>query len=299
MPSDTIPLFVNPAAGRGRAARRVDRLRTIFARADIATELRLSRSEGDLEDQIHSIALSGVDRIVVAGGDGSVHEAVNGIMRAGGTAALGLIPTGTGNDFAKACSISLDWQHATEQLAKRLATGTPLRRIDVGRMNDRCFANGAGIGFDARVTRAARAYHWPKGDLVYLLAVLRCMADGIPTPELSITAGDYRFVGPVTLASISNGPWVGGMFHIAPIADNADGKFELLIADPVSRLRILSLLPALIRGKHMGKPEIRHESVRSVHIRAVAPLPSQLDGEVQPLQKDFEIGILPAALDVL
>lgn len=299
MPVETIPLFLNPAAGRGRAAGSVTQMQAIFAKAGIAIELHLSHDSGDVEAHICERVQSGNNRIVVAGGDGSVHEAVNGIMRAGQPAALGVIPVGTGNDFAKACSIPLDWKLATAQLAQRLADHAPMRRIDVGRMNDRFFANGAGIGFDARVTRAALAYRWPKGDLVYLLAILRCMIDGIPTPELTITADDYRFSGPVTLASISNGPWVGGMFHIAPMADNADGKLELLIADPVSRLRILSLLPALVRGRHLGKPEIRHASVRAVQIRAAATLPSQLDGEVQPLQKDFAIDVLPAALQLL
>jgi len=166
-------------------------------------------------------------------------------------------------------------------------------------MNNRYFANGAGIGFDAKVTRVARSYRWPVGDLVYLLAIFRCMVDGIATPTLTIAADGIQWNGPLTLASISNGPWIGGMFHIAPMAVNDDGMLELLIAGPVSRLRICALLPKLVRGAHLGQPEITHASVHRLKIEASAPVPSHLDGEVQELAAHFDIETLPATLDLL
>ena len=237
--------------------------------------------------------------IVVAGGDGSIHEAVNGIMSAGATARLGIVPVGTGNDFAKACGISLDWEAAADALAARLANSELLRVVDVGRMNSRYFANGVGIGFDAKVTQLARSYQWPIGDLVYLLAIFRCMVDGIATPELKITAGEFSWKGPVTLAAITNGPWVGGMFHIAPMARNDDGSLDLLIADPVSRLRICALLPKLMRGRHVDEAELSHTPVSSLSVEASAPVPSHLDGEVQAPTTRFEIDLLPKALKIL
>jgi YegS/Rv2252/BmrU family lipid kinase len=299
MPDQPVSLFANPTAGRGRAGRRLARITELFEGAGLAAEVRASRAVGDLEEQIFAAVNSGTRQIVVAGGDGTVHEAVNGIMRAGGGAALGVIPTGTGNDFAKASSLSLDWEHATQLLAARLTANQSWRRIDIGRMNGRYFANGAGIGFDAKVTQMARAYKWPIGDFVYLLAIFRCMVDGIATPEMRIKANGLNWNGPVTLANISNGAWVGGMFHIAPMADNADGQLELLVADPVSRTRILTLLPKLMRGRHMGEPEIHHAGVTALTVSSAAPVPSHLDGEVQPLQSHFELEILPASLDLL
>ena len=241
----------------------------------------------------------GADRIVVAGGDGSIHEAVNGLMRGKGQAALGVIPSGTGNDFAKACAIPLDWEQATSQLVQRLATAAANQYIDIGRANQRYFANGLGIGFDAKVTRVARSYQWPIGDLVYLLAIFRCMVDGIATPALTIRADDFEWRGPVTLASISNGAWVGGMFHIAPMARNDDGQLELLLAGPVSRLRMLALLPKLIRGAHLPEPEIVHASVQRLVVHSSEPVPSHLDGEVQPLASSFDVALLPSALRLL
>jgi diacylglycerol kinase (ATP) len=292
-------LFLNPVAGRGRAKRRLPRILELLEETGIHVVVHQSVGVGDLEREVRETVEGGATQLIVAGGDGSIHEAVNGIMAAGGGAALGVVPVGTGNDFAKAAGIPLDWEAATTLLARRIADGAPPRSVDLGRMNDRWFANGAGIGLDARVTKIARSYRWPIGDLVYLVAIFHAMLEGIATPEIRIEAGDFRWDGPLTLANVSNGPWVGGMFHIAPMAQNDDGRLELLIAAPVTRGRIVQLLPKLVRGTHMVEPEIVHAGVQRVRVAASAAVPSHLDGEVQSMQSEFEIEVLPAALQLL
>lgn len=299
MTADTLHLFLNPTAGRGRAGRRQSRIIQLIGQSGLEIEYHASRSPGDLEEQIRRHVDMGAKRVVVAGGDGSIHEAVNGLLRSENRAALGVIPTGTGNDFAKACGIPLDWEHATRLLADRIAAHATPRKIDAGRFNDRFFANGAGVGFDAKVTRVAQSMRLPIGDLVYLLAIFKTMVDGIASPRLQISADDYVWDGPLTLAAISNGPWVGGMFHIAPGADNSDNIMELLIAKPVTRRRILTLLPKLMSGKHLQEDEIVHRPVTRLTMKAELPVSSHLDGEVQPLQTDFDISVLPGALDLL
>ena len=299
MAADTIHLFLNPTAGRGRAGRRQPRILELLEQGGIDVEYHASQSLGNLESQVLQHVNRGAKRIVVAGGDGSVHEAVNGIMSSVNNAALGVIPTGTGNDFAKACDIPLNWEHATKLLADRLTAAETPRKIDVGQFNDRYFANSAGVGFDAKVTRVARSIRLPLGDLVYLLAIFRTLLDSIATPKLRITSSDYSWEGPLTLAAICNGPWVGGMFHIAPMARNSDGNMELLIVKPVTRRRIMSLLPKLMDGEHMQETEIIHRPITALRIKAEQPIPSHLDGEVQPLQTDFELAVLPDALDLL
>lgn len=294
-----IPLFINPAAGRGRAGKRLGRITELLTAAGIAAHVVTSSAVRDLENQVRRHASAGADRIIVVGGDGSIHEAVNGVLGTGANTALGVIPSGTGNDFAKAAGIPVDWEAAAALLADRIASNATPRAIDAARMNERYFANGVGIGFDAKVTRLARDYRWPIGDLVYLFAIFRAMADGIATPKLSIRSGAFEFEGPVTLANVSNGAWIGGMFHIAPIARNDDGKLELLIVDPVSRRRIIALLPRLIQGKHMGEREITHLTIKRVSIVSHEPTPSHLDGEVQPLACEFNIEVLPGALRLL
>jgi len=299
MTTGSVSLFINPTAGRGRAGRRLSRILEIFDQAGVEIELHVSRAVGDLEAQVLEKVNAGTSRIIVAGGDGSVHEAVNGIMRADNSARLGVIPSGTGNDFAKASAISLDWEHAARILAERTSTETTARRIDIGRMNDRYFANGAGVGFDAKVTRIARSYHWPIGDLIYLVAIFRCMVDGIASPKVTITAEDFHWSGPVTLVNVSNGPWVGGMFYIAPMADNSDGQLEMLIVEPVSRLRLAGLLPKLMQGTHVDESEITHTSVRRLQIEAAEPIQSHMDGEVGEMATHFDIEILPEALELI
>ncbi len=299
MPLETIHLFLNPTAGRGRAGRRQVRMLELLKQGGVNVKLCPSRAPGDLEAQVLDYVNAGATRLIVAGGDGSVHEAVNGIMRSSGDAALAVIPTGTGNDFAKACDISLNWEHATQLLADRLNANDAPRKIDLGIMNDRYFANGAGVGFDAKVTQIAGTIKLPIGDLVYVLAIIKALISGIATPHLTISSENISWQGPVTLASINNGPWVGGMFHIAPMADNADGRLEVLVASPVTRRRILTLLPKIMNGSHLEEPEISHGAVTELIIRSDAPIASQLDGEVQALASIFRLKILPGALRLL
>ena len=125
------------------------------------------------------------------------------------------------------------------------------------------------------------------------------MIGGVATPRLQINADGFSWDGSLTLAAISNGPWVGGMFHISPMASNNDKQLELIIAKPVTRRRILTLLPKLMSGEHMQEPEIVHRPVTALTIKAELPIPSQLDGEMQPLQTDFDLTVLPGALDLL
>ena len=297
MPS--LPLFYNPTAGRGRAGRHMSAIGDILASSGFNIEPVASEAPGDIERLVAEAANEGAKRVIVAGGDGSIHEAVNGVMASGGTTELGVVPIGTGNDFAKASSLPTEWEHGAALLADRLQGEMPSRPVDIGRCNDRYFANGAGIGFDAKVSAIARGIRWPIGDLVYLVAVVRAMIDDIATPHIEITAEDEQITGPITLASVSNGPWVGGMFHIAPAARNDDGHLDLVIADPVTRTRIVSLLPKIMSGKHIEQPEVKTRTIRRATLIADAPVPSHLDGEVQPLATHFEFAVLSSALHLI
>lgn len=296
---EPIPILLNPAAGRGRAAQRAESIVAVLDSFGVRSKLVMSTASGDLERLASELAESSAKRMIVAGGDGSVHEAVNGILKVNGKTALGIIPIGTGNDFAKASDTPLDWKDAASTLAARLRDELPARKVDAGRMNDRFFANGVGIGFDAKINRIASKYEWPIGDLVYLFAVLEGLWDGVITPNVRMIYGDHRLDGPITLASISNGSWVGGMFHIAPMARIHDGFLDLVFAKPVSRGRILALLPRLIKGTHIGMPDIGNDQIRKFELIADAPVPCHVDGEAQPLQTEFRIEILDQALSLL
>jgi len=299
MSNSPIPLIINPTAGRGRAGRNIPSLRNLLHANEIDHEIIESRCRGDIEKQIQLHINRGADKIIVAGGDGSIHEAVNGVLQADRPAALGIIPVGTGNDFAKACTMPPHWEDATILLADRIRSDAPIHNIDIGQMNDRYFANGAGIGFDAKVTQIAEKIRLPIGDLVYLAAVFRAMWDGATTPDLRIDFGGESYAGQLTLANISNGDWVGGMFQIAPMARNDDGELDLVFAKPVSNLRLFALLPRLMQGTHIREPEVVHRRIKHCEIVATAPVPSHLDGEIQPLYSEFSIQIIESGLRLL
>ena len=298
MPS-ALPLIINPSARRGRAGQRASEIRALFRERGVDTELILSREPGEIAGIAERLAADGTERIVIGGGDGTVHEAVNGILASGRPAALGLVPTGSGNDFAKACGIDPDWQNAILSLADRITSNVEPRTADAGRCNDRFFANGVGIGFDAIVTHYSSTIRLPLGKLVYVAGLARALIHGIVTPELTVTADDFHYEGRATLANIANGPWLGGQFKIAPHANNADGMLDLVLAEPITRLRVVDLLPLLKAGTHLDEPEVRHARVSRVAVECSEAIPSHLDGEVQPLASRFEIEVLPGALRLL
>ncbi len=297
--ANPLVLIVNPAARRGRSARLVDQIVAAFGDAGLDPDVVASRAAGDVEKQVQAAAAEGAGQVIVAGGDGTVHEAVNGLMKAGRRPALGVIPSGSGNDFAKACNIDLDPLDAARALATRIAAENEPRPIDVGRCNDRCFANGVGIGFDAIVTQYAYKVRAPIGDLVYIVGLARAMLSGIVTPKLAVVSEALDYEGEATLANVANGPWLGGRFLIAPNASIGDGKLELVVAEPVTRRRLFALLPRLLRGEHLDAPEVHHARVDRLTVSAETPMPSHLDGELMPLARTFEIECLPAALRLL
>lgn len=295
-----LSIVLNPRAARGRAARRVADVIRCFRDTDFEFEVVESRAPGDIE---RWFSQTKVPRAVVAGGDGSVHEAVNGLLARGADRdagpMLGVLPLGTGNDFAKACGVSLDGAEAAMQLAERLAKGSPARAVDAGRVNERYFANGCGIGFDARVAARASRVQLPIGDAVYGIALGGAILKGLATPSIDLSFDGKRISGPALLVNLANGPFEGGRFHIAPGALNDDGWLELVHAGPVSIPRLATLLPAILRGRHVDEPEVTTARVKRCRIESASPLPWHLDGEVQPDASHFDIAVLPGALRLL
>ncbi len=299
MPTDALPLLYNPRAGRGAAPRRIGAIVSIFESAGLDVSLCASSAAGDIERLARQLSDAGTRRLLVAGGDGSIHEAVNGLLASDTPAALGVLALGTGNDFAKANTIPLEPESAATLLADRISSGIEPRAVDAGRLNGRFFANGAGIGFDAEVSVTAAAMRRPAGRVVYLLALLKVLARGIATPRVSLEVDGETIAGQITLAAFNVGPWTGGLFPIAPMAKNDDGRLDLVYADALDRRRLLALLPGLLKGRHIGRPGVHHRSVVRCRLRAEEALPSHLDGENQPPAREFAVDILPGALQLL
>lgn len=302
MSTKSMPLVYNPRARRGRAQGLIGSVVEQLASAGIAVEVIASDSRGDIEKKVRTLAGNGHRRILLGGGDGSVHEAVNGLMAGNAPAALGLIPMGTGNDFAKANRIPLSVADAVAGLAARIDSNSPPRTIDVGQLSGRFFANGVGIGFDARVSAIAASINLPIGSLVYPLALLSGLIKGITTPAMSMRADDAAEAQrpvPRTLVSFNVGQWVGGLFPIAPTADNTDGLLDLVFVDALSRRQVVPLVPKLLRGTHLQSKHVHLVRVRTCRVHCDEPLPVHLDGENEPPRKTFDVRSVPAALRLI
>ena len=235
------------------------------------------------------------DCVVAAGGDGTVHEVVNGLMRAGATAALGLIPLGSGDDFAKLLP-------PADPVA-RLKRGT-LRRFDVGRVvarETRYFANGMDIGFGAHGARnVASVPGFFKGFAAYLGALALTLLR-YPSLRVRVRIDD---AAPATLTTVMtavmNGTTFGGKFRVCPEARPDDGLLDLLIVDAIGRVAILSLVRKILRGAHAGDPRLRLLRVRRMAIESDCALLVEADGEIAfDDARRLEIDVLPGALQVV
>ena len=288
-------LIVNPEAGRGVGRRLGREIERCLAALGLDFTTTWSASVGDVAVQAEAACRAGSDPVIVAGGDGTVCEGVNGVMRAGAGTRLGIIPVGTGNDLIKAAGLPRHWRAACE----RAVAGSP-RRVDVGRCNEHYFVNGIGAGFDAEVARAARGIRHLRGNLVYGAALARMLVRGVRTPRVTIEDEHGRIEDSVTLVAVANGPYYGGAFHIAPGATIDDGWLDVVIAAAVGRLGVLRFTPRVLAGTHLSLPIVRHHRTRRVTITCDEGLCVHADGEI--LYDDarrLEIEILPQALSLL
>jgi YegS/Rv2252/BmrU family lipid kinase len=288
-------LVVNPEAGRGLGRERGAAIGQYLHELGLPARILNSAGPGDVQAKVQA-ALAEKPRVVIAaGGDGTVHEAVNGWMRAGGGAPLGVVPVGTGNDFVKMLGLSHDWREACWRIVRG-----DTRRVDVGRCNDYWFANSLGIGFDAQVALEANKIRWLRGNAVYGLALAKILTLMHSTPEVRIRHDGEKLSVPITLLTINNGKVEGGAFVMAPDAEIDDGLFDVVVAKGMGRLGVLQLLPQVLKGQHMSHPKVVKFRTGRLSVEADVALPIHADGELTYTgAKKLEIEVLPRALEVI
>lgn len=288
------PLIINPVAGKGAGRALAEALVDRLSAYGVTTETHFTQERGHAEALVAEAAAAHTS-VIVAGGDGTVCEAVNGAMRAERPPAIGLLPLGTGNDFAKMLGLDHDWQAA----CRRVADGRT-RSVDIGCCNGRYFANGVGIGFDAQVAAEASRVRYLRGNAVYFLALARTLALRYATPHVRIEHDGGTLNHRVTLVAAANGRWYGGAFRIAPDAEIDDGYLELVVARGLGRLGILRLVPRVLRGTHVRDPAVEVMRTRRATVISDVPLPAHVDGESLPGETlRLEIEILPRALSFI
>lgn len=283
----------NPAAGRGRALRRWDGARRRLVEAGIAFDEAVTTGPWEASEIAQREARN-YERIVAAGGDGTVHEVVNGLMRAGAPAAFGVIPLGSGDDFAKLFSNDFIFNLSSRKT----------RTFDVGRIaagsDVRYFANGMDIGFGAHGARNVRRVpRFLTGLGAYLGALALTMVK-YPLLRVRMQLDDApAFELTTAMTAVMNGTTFGGSFRVCPEARPDDGLLDLLLAGPVGRREILQLVPKILRGAHGGDPRLRMARARRLRIESSEPLLVEADGEIAFEEaRRLEIDLLPAALKV-
>lgn len=288
-------VIVNPAAGRGRARRAWQTVAPALRDAGLAYDEVLEDRPQLATPLAEAAARRGYDIVVAAGGDGTVHEVVNGLMAAEETArpALAIIPGGTGNDFARAVGVSKD-----PLTAGRLLLSGVRRRVDIGQVNERYFASIAGVGFDAEV--AHKVNTWPKwigGTTVYLAAILRMLATFSPVPA-TVTLDGQAHAVPMFLLAAANSPWYAGGMYMAPPARLDDGMLEVILAGDLTKLETLRVLPKVFSGEHLKHPKVSHTSAREIRVESEIPLWIHADGETVG-RAPAVFRVIPRALDVI
>lgn len=256
----------------------------------------------------------GFERIIIVGGDGLVHQAVNGIMEAlsdrfSPDLALGIIPTGSGNDFAKELGIPKSKKDAfalvrkNKFLAVDLGKVNPVREKSLNGAKNKFFANCISFGFDAQVNREANRiknkYKFLPQGYGYLLAALKEVIFKFTFYQLELKGEGVELKDKVVLAALTNTPSYGGMFKINPAADFQDGLLDLCYIKRMAKARALLSIFRAIKGTHIHMQEVSNFKVASLKVFSPEPLPWEMDGEVQEPEKEFEITVRPKAINVL
>ncbi len=251
-----IRFLVNPSSGRGTGRANLDRIRVLASK--LGAGLCVSRKVSDLAEQARRAAEDGVERLLVAGGDGTMHYAVQGL--AGTSCALGVIPLGSGNDLAGTLGIPPDVDAAVER-----AMSGEIRRIDLVRVGETWSVSYAGVGFDSEVTRYANEMKILRGPLIYFYAVIHTLITFVP-PRMRIVHDTGEFEGRVMFTVVNNLPRFGGGMRIAPDAQIDDGLLDLVIVKEVPKPVLLSIFPKVYNGKHVGHPAVQIVRTRRAEI---------------------------------
>ena len=284
-----LKVIVNPAAGRGRAQKRVASALEIFRHGGATIDLAESRSAEHLAELGRAASVAGYDCVVICGGDGSVHHAVREFDLQRGT--LGIIPLGSGDDFARTLGIPIDPAGAAAAVLRRRT-----RRVDIGTANETRFLVAASVGFDAAVARYASTVSHFRGPTIYLYAVLKMLRHFEPLP-VSL-GGDGTHGGEMMFAVFANAFRYGGGIRIAPAALIDDGLLDVFVVSACSKLDLLTTLPLAYVGKHTWRRFVRGWRGQTFTVESETPLEVFADGEhvgFTPLR----VGIEPAALQVV
>jgi diacylglycerol kinase (ATP) len=304
MHSQRWQLIYNPTANRGRGTDMLNRVIPILS--SVATvDVYATTARADALEAAAASAADNYDVVIAMGGDGTVSEVVNGLMTIDADArpAFAVIPNGSGNDFAWAAGLS----EGAERAAHRIVE-LDERRIDVGAITNsmvgtRYFVNSVGMFMVAAIGIRAAELRRLHGLFMYLVATLQTIVKDYSPVPVRLTVDDRVNQHTVVMLSIGNGSREGGGFLTNPPADIGDGELNFTFSTAISRLRMLALLPTIMRGSHACYDNFQMGVGRNICLESDAPVPIHVDGEIWTRPEDglkrFEIVVLNGALRLL
>lgn len=259
-----------------------------------AISLHYGTSTGDAARLAREASEAGAELVIAAGGDGTINEVVNGLVEAGGGAALGVVPLGTANDFARGLGLPRELAAAL-----RLAVEGRPRTLDVAQVNGHCFINVSTGGFGAAATRAAnRTVKRLLGPLAYLARGARMLVRFQPAHGVFEADGRQVYSGRFVFFAVGNASRTGGGTPVTPLADPGDGRLDVVILCDVSRFQLLRMLPRLRAGTHMRNPYVLYMRAHQVTVTLGAPARINADGEAVEGQ-EFRYSVLTNGLNVV
>ena len=274
-------LIFNPHADNGRAWNLARSLRSMIERQGNATWAS-TEYPGHAKELAIQAARKGAKVVVALGGDGTVHEVVNGLMQIPKEERpiLGVVPIGSGNDFAN--NIGID--PILENAMNNVFSGTP-STFDIGSVTDdtgkiEYWDNTMGIGFDASATIRAARISRLRGFPMYLLAVIQTILQHHDIAKMKIDTDTGLIEQNVLMLAICNGPREGGGFHVAPGAKTTDGILDYALIEGVSRLMMFRLIPEVMNGTHGRFRQVKLGQLRKATIEYDRPMAIHTDGEI-------------------
>ena len=292
--SDECFVIVNLLAGRGRCRRLWPAIERALRSSQLPFRHVFTEAPG-AAIEIARRAAKNFSVVVAVGGDGTIHEVATGLM--GSSAKLGIIPAGTGNDFVKMLGIPpKDPLRAIEILQQGQT-----RRVDIGRVGERYFVNGLGVGLEGAIAwRVFRSWRWPMlARWIYLYAAIY-EALYYRSSEVEIRTLSWQHSGKLLMVGASNGRYLGGDFQLAPHAEVDDGLFDVYMISDMAPLRRIREIPKARRGEHITLPEVQIKRADRVEIISESSLVGHLDGEPTEFAAGkIQIELLPKALEVI
>jgi len=291
-----VDLIFNPAAHRRRSGRRCGEISAFLEDRGIEPVWHVTEGRGHAARLVRSLPEDAL--AVSVGGDGTAHEVAAACS--GTSRTMAVLPVGSGNDYVKALGVGTDLDGALRALADGEARPVDTGVVSTEHQAEVPFNNGLGIGFDAQVAEGvASAPGWLGGTGGYLYSVGRLLR-GFECKGVSVKLDGGEPVDSETiLIAVALGTTYGAIFRFAPDAVLDDGRFDVVWSSKVSLVDVLSLVPCVLRGTHVGDRRIRYRRAGEVEIELAEPLPAHVDGELLKPARSFRVRVMPGNLRVV